>query len=111
MDPLASWLHGRPATTRRVYAAALADLQASVSAAWHAISIADLQAWSERLAARSLVPATQARYLATARSFFRWLATRGASAHQPGGDPPASPDATAPFRPHLPASPSKPFSA
>ena len=68
MDPLASWLHGRPATTRRVYAAVFytavfSDLRASAAVPRYAITVAEAQTGANGLVAPGLEPASQARYL------------------------------------------------
>jgi integrase/recombinase XerD len=65
--PLAQlWLHGRPAATRRAYAADLARCLGFVGKPLHQLSLADLQAYQDSLA--GLSSASQARKLSAVKS-------------------------------------------
>jgi integrase/recombinase XerD len=66
-DPLAQlWLHGRPAATRRAYAADLAGCLAYIGKPLRQLSLADLQAYQDSLA--GLSSASQARKLSAVKS-------------------------------------------
>ncbi len=62
------WLDGRPATTRRAYAADCRALQACLGVPLRTATLGDLQAFAANLA--RLAPASQARRLAAAKSLF-----------------------------------------
>ncbi len=63
---LALWLHGRSAATRRAYAADLAAFLAHVARPLPAVTLGDVQAFQDTLAA--LAPATEARRLSAVKS-------------------------------------------
>src|SRR3954447_10770199 len=60
------WLHGRSPATQRAYAADLAAFRALVPAPLRQVSLSDLQAYADSLAA--LAPTTQARRLSSVKS-------------------------------------------
>lgn len=62
------WLAGRPATTRRAYAADCRALQACLGGPLCRATLGDLQAFAASLA--RLAPASQARRLAAAKTLF-----------------------------------------
>ena len=64
------WLHGRPATTRRVYRSDADSFRATISKPLHAVTLGDLQSFADSLEARSLMPATRHRMLAAVKSLF-----------------------------------------
>src|SRR4051794_5855608 len=62
---IALWLHGRSPATQRAYAADLAAFRAVVPCPLRQVSLGDLQAYGDSLAA--LAPTTQARRLSTVK--------------------------------------------
>jgi integrase/recombinase XerD len=62
------WLHGRPATTRRVYRSDVNCFVVTVRKTLHAVTLGDLQSFADALEARGLKPATRSRMLATVKS-------------------------------------------
>lgn len=70
------WLHGRPASTVKVYLLAIADLQRSTGGKpFAAVTLADLQEHADGLA--PLAPATRAKRLAAVKSLFGFAAKLG----------------------------------
>jgi site-specific recombinase XerD len=63
---VALWLHGRSPATQRAYAADLAAFRALIPAALRQVSLSDLQAYQDSLAA--FAPTTQARRLSAVKS-------------------------------------------
>src|SRR3954453_21813 len=63
---VALWLHGRSRATQRAYAADLAAFRALLFQPLRQISLGDLQAYQDSLAA--FAPTTQARRLSTVKS-------------------------------------------
>ena len=64
------WLHGRSLATQRSYRAAVERFLLRVSKPLHAVTLADLQDWSDCLDASRLQPATRRRLLASLKSLF-----------------------------------------
>ena len=73
----ASWLHGRSVHTARAYRANVARFLAYVGAPLVAVTLADLQAYADSLAAADLSPASRARMLAAVKSLFTFAHTTG----------------------------------
>jgi integrase/recombinase XerD len=67
---VALWLHGRPATTRRVYASDVDRFFGAIRKSMGSVTLADLQQFADELESQSLKPATRHRILATIKSLF-----------------------------------------
>jgi integrase/recombinase XerD len=65
---IATWLHGRSPHTQRAYAADVARFIAFVGKPLDRVTLADLQAWADALAAATLAPASRARALSAVKS-------------------------------------------
>lgn len=76
-----SWLHARPATTRAVYAAAIAALRVDLKVNLAAATLDQLQAHADSLA--HLAPRTQGKRLAAIRSFYAWHVRTGTLERNP----------------------------
>lgn len=64
------WLHGRPAATQRAYRADAEAFLAFAGKDLRAVTLGDLQAYADQLAAQDQAPASQARRLAAIKSLF-----------------------------------------
>lgn len=74
---LLCWLHGRPEHTRRAYHADLARFYAHARKPLTAVTLADLQAYADALAAAGLASATRARMLNAVKSLLSFAHETG----------------------------------
>lgn len=79
---IATWLHGRPPTTRREYSREMAKLQAQLDGRpLISATLTDLQAHLDTIAA--LAPRSRGRAVATLRSFYKFHVKVGTILHSP----------------------------
>jgi integrase/recombinase XerD len=74
-DLVRLWLHGRPVNTQSAYAADIEELQQLVAAPISAITLSDLQRFSDSIAGSSV--STRRRKLASAKSLLSFAAKTG----------------------------------
>ncbi len=74
---LTSWLHERPAHTRRAYRSNVARFLAHVGTSLTEVTLVDLQGYADALAAADLAAASRARMLAAVKSLLTFAHTTG----------------------------------